>query len=273
MSQLTEGIHENITPEIYHADPAISRSDLLLMNPPARYRWEKANPSQESTKSLEFGTAFHTMMMEPELFDTRHVVSQYPDFRSKEAREWRDAQIAKGNTVVSKSDHDGLLGMGISARQHPSYGMLTKNARRELTVVTKHAGTGLMLKARPDIAPAGNALVDFKSARDASPAGFGKSVWEYSYHRQAAHYLDCWNAQSDKKKTEFIFFVVETEPPYLCSVYVTPHDLIEYGRKLNNAALYALAHCVKKNAWPGYSTEINEFDLPAWAIKELQASE
>jgi exodeoxyribonuclease VIII len=273
---LTEGIHEKIAPNIYRADTAVSRSDLLLMSPPARYKWEKAATKEEaSTKALDFGQAFHTMMIEPELFDTRHVLSTYPDFRSKEAREWRDTVTAQGKTIITKDDRERLLGMGASARAHSSYRQIMSGARHEVTAVGRHAGTGLMLKARPDVVPIGNALVDFKSARDASPAGFGKAVWDFKYFQQAPHYLDVWNdatTKDERKREEFLFFVVESEAPYLCSVYVTPHELIEYGRKLNNAALYTLAHCLKTNSWPGYPQEIDEFELPGWAKKELEGA-
>lgn len=269
---LKQGIHEKVNPSVYQEDEAISRSDLLLVAKcPAYYRWIKANKEDESSPALDLGHAFHTMMIEPEIFDTRHVQNPYDSFRTNEAKDWRDKTKAEGKTIIGKSDRDDLLGMGISARQHPRYAPIMEKAMREATVIARHEGTGLTRKARPDAVPAGNSLVDFKSARDASPEGFGRAVWDMGYAQQAAHYLDCWNAVSERKKTEFIFFVVESSEPYLCAVYSTPHELIEYGRKLNNAQLYTLSHCIKSNVWPGYKTEIDEFEIPRWAAKEIEA--
>ena len=271
---LKQGIHERITPTVYMADPAISRSDLELVGKaPAFYRWAKSSQDEESSKAMDLGYAFHTAILEPDLFDTRHVLSQYDEFRTNEAKKWRDGIKAEGKTILKKDARDSLLAMAISARQHPKFGEMMRNAYRELTVVAKHEGTGILRKSRPDLVPTGKALVDFKSTKDASPEGFGVEVWNYQYFCQAAHYLDCWNAINDKKKSEFMFFACENTPPYLCAVYVTPFELIEYGRKLNNARLYTLAHCLKSNVWGGYPTEIDEFQLKPWMQKEIEATQ
>lgn len=268
------GIHENIMPEIYQADPAISRSDLgLIGKAPAFYQWRKAQKDDEASKAQELGYAFHTACLEPKLFDTRHVLSKFEKFQTNEAKAWRDETEANGQTILKPDDRNKILGMGISVRQHPRYGDIMRNARIELTLVAKHEATGLIRKARPDAVPSGNSLVDYKSTKDASPEGFGKEVWNYEYGEQAAYYLDVWNALNERKKTEFLIFACENEPPYMCAVYSVPHELIEYCRKINNARLYTLASCIKTNSWPSYPTEISDFALPRWAEKELMDAE
>jgi exodeoxyribonuclease VIII len=270
---LAQGIHENILPEIYQADPAISRSDLkLVAKAPAFYQWSKAQVDDDASKAQQLGYAFHTACLEPSLFDTRHILSKYDKFQTNEAKAWRDETEASGKTILKPDDRNKLLGMGMSVRQHPRYTDIMRNARIELTLVAKHEATGLLRKARPDITPAGNALVDVKSTKDASPEGFGKEVWTYEYGMQAAYYLDVYNAVSEKKKSEFLFFACENEPPYLCAIYSVPHELIEYGRKINNARLYTLAHCIKTNTYEGYTSEISEFELPGWAAKTLESA-
>lgn len=273
---LEPGLHEKIAPEIYHRDPATSRGDIIdSMKAMAYLQYVKATQAADKSKAMDFGSAFHTMMLEPELFDTRHVVSKFDNFKTNEAKKWRDETIAEGKTIVTENERNRLLGMQMSARQHPAYKAIMKNARREITAVARHEGTGLLLRARFDILPAGNALVDFKSTIDASPDGFGKQVWNLGYGHQAAHYTDVHNgATTERKKEEFQYFAVENEPPYLCAVYCVPALLVEYCRKINNAQYYKIAACQKSGVWPGYQpNDEGEFNLPGWAMKEIEYAE
>jgi exodeoxyribonuclease VIII len=119
-----------------------------------------------------------------------------------------------------------------------------------------------------------NTIPDLKTTMDASPEGFGKQVWDMEYGAQASHYLYVWNlAFPSNKRTEFIFFCIEKEPPYLTAVYVTPHELIEYWDKILRARRYEIAQCLKTNKWPGYPTnplQKSEFSLPRWAGYEIE---
>lgn len=271
---LAIGLHENITPAIYRADPAISRGDIMdTLKAMAYWKWRRDCGEDEATKAKDFGTAFHTMMLEPELFDSRHVVSHFDSFRTNEAKKWRDDTIASGKTIITNDERDSLLGMQMSARQHPRYAEIMKNARREITAVSKHEGTGQLLKARFDILPAGNALVDFKSTVDASPEGFGRQVWNLGYGHQAAHYSDVYNAVSERKKDLFAYFAVENIPPYLCQLYIVPEMLVNYCRKINNAQLYKIDHARKSGVYPGYEARDGEFILPGWAERTLMDAE
>jgi PDDEXK-like domain of unknown function (DUF3799) len=240
---------------------------------PLWFQCKKASDAKDSTKAMDFGSAFHTMMLEPELFDTRHVQSPFDSFRTNEAKAWRDGVLAKGQTIVTKEEKDTLTGMLMSVRQHPRFKQIMLNSPHELTAVAKHSGTGLLRRARIDVLPRGNFVLDFKSARDGSKVGFGKAVWDEGYYRQAAHYLDVFNEATGEKRTEFLFWAVEKEPPYLNAIYPCPLNLIEVGRKLNNATLYKIKHCMDSGSWPGHPADFEEFELPGWALRQVEQME
>jgi PDDEXK-like domain of unknown function (DUF3799) len=282
VTQLTEGVYEKLDPEIYHAQDSISRGDLVMAEVPAKYRWFKDHPEIEKlTPAKIFGNAFHCKLLEPSVFSTRYCLSRYAEYRSNEAKGWREEQEKAGLTVLSKEQWDALDYMVTNAREHPYFKEVfgRAGARKELSVVTRHPATGLLLRARYDWMPAGNAIPDLKSSMDASPAGFGKQAWNLAYGIQAAHYLDVWNLAhpNERPKSEFIFCVFEKEPPYLAGIYLTPYSLIEYARKIIRARLYTIAHCLKTNQWPGYydgkPLRECEFELPRWAVAEIEEME
>lgn len=66
------GIYADISNDVYHQGPGISKSGLdLVSKSPAHFRAARiaaANEERKSTASQEFGTAFHMLILEPALF-------------------------------------------------------------------------------------------------------------------------------------------------------------------------------------------------------------
>lgn len=278
VTQLKPGIYENIPPDVYHRQDSLSRGDLVMARWPAKLRYAKDHPEIENTSpAKEFGQMFHTALLEPDLFKIRHVVSPYTDFRTNEAKAWRDEQEKKGRTILSKVQQDTLDKMVGRAREHPQFSEVFRRAgmKRELTVISRDPATGLLLRCRIDILPSGNIIPDIKSTLDASPEGFGRQVWNLEYGMQAAHYLKVYNiANPQDKRTEFMFYAFEKEPPYLSAFYVTPYMVIQYYQRILRARLYVIANCMKTGVWPGYPEREGrrwpEFELPGWAVREIE---
>lgn len=64
------GIYDNITNDDYHKGPGISKSglDLIAQSPAHYYHAVNAANDNEPTAAQAFGTAFHTLLLEPEVF-------------------------------------------------------------------------------------------------------------------------------------------------------------------------------------------------------------
>lgn len=281
--QLGPGIYEKVSTEVYFGQDSISRSDLVdpsgtSQTPwtPAKFKFFKDRPDlrKKPTKPQIIGDAFHTKILEPELFKTRYAISPFESFRTKNSQLWADEQAAAGLKILTKEQVDMIDMMEQKAREHGQFSNVFRRAgsRKEVTIIAQHPQTGLMLRARYDMLVPGNALVDLKSCLDASPEGFGKQVWNLEYGAQASFYRMVYNLQATAgdKKEEFIFFAFEKEAPYLSSFFVVPHVLMEYWDKVINARLYMIASSMKTNKWPGYSEEIEEFELPRYAISEIE---
>ena len=76
---INPGIYTNLSSEEYHGDKAsISRSALMdFKRSPYKY-WAKhlnpGRPKDESKPSWTIGTAFHTMILEPQLFNNNYFI-------------------------------------------------------------------------------------------------------------------------------------------------------------------------------------------------------
>jgi hypothetical protein len=67
-------------------------------------------------------------------------------------------------------------------------------------------------------------LVDLKTTSKPI-TDFRKSAYRYSYHRQAAFYLDGFGAK------EFVFIVIETNEPHQIGIFRCSDNFIEQGRE------------------------------------------
>ena len=76
---LEPGIYFGLPEDIYHADPAVSRSDIVNMLDTPNTYWKRSwmNPARESgikSGEMVYGSAFHTMLFEPQHFEERFFV-------------------------------------------------------------------------------------------------------------------------------------------------------------------------------------------------------
>src|SRR5215813_11398325 len=73
------GCYPNITNEEYHADKAyLSRSALMDFDKSPYTYWAKHlnpdRPKKDATPAMELGTAFHTLILEPHLFQKNYFI-------------------------------------------------------------------------------------------------------------------------------------------------------------------------------------------------------
>src|SRR5688572_15604776 len=76
---MLSGIQSNLSNDAYHADTdSISRSALMEFKRSPFHYWSlylnPERPQREQTAALTFGNAFHTFILEPQLFNERYVV-------------------------------------------------------------------------------------------------------------------------------------------------------------------------------------------------------
>ncbi len=256
-----------LTADEYHATPAIGSTSIKrVLRSPAHYLYEKENP-QEPTPAMNFGTACHTAILEPNTFTDR--VAVMPKFEGTGMRakqeQWRLEN--HGKTVIKAEELADIYGMLKSISKHQTArGLLTGGASEE-SFFSVDPDTGLMIKARPDFLRNGNTVVDVKTTINAEPSAFVKGIANFQYHISAALYLDVVSAVIGQQFTEFVIIAVEKDAPYGVSVHLLDEAAIDEGRKLYKKALKILAECQKTNNYPAYPDQILSATLPPWAYQ------
>lgn len=172
---------------------SIDQSQLKqFLKNPADWAYHRLNDDHKPTDAMKFGTVFHAYLL-----GTSDVVSlpEGESFRSKDNQKWRADQLEAGNIIVSYNDMQLLKRMKEGIEQtslmpeYPDYMEILEQGTKEQCIEWKDRQTGLMLKAKPDLIPAGtDYLVDLKTAQKADAESFAKEVINYGYHIQTVFY-------------------------------------------------------------------------------------
>ena len=285
-----DGIYD-IPIKDYHHKPdvcighSISSGGLrtIELETPAHY-WAHSiyNPNRfdkPSTAGLNFGNAAHSVLLEGDLPDNQYVLSPYAEFRTKEARQWRDEQIEKG-LIIYQAEHLTIIHeMAKQLRQHPLIREGLFRGEIEKSIVWQDKETGVWLKARPDVIPVDDVSADYKTTADASPRGISRSIADYGYYMQQALIAEGLEVVRDQKLNSFAQVFQEKTPPFAVSIIEIDIDYIAWGRVRNRRAIRKFADNMQatlaaaafgdEHFWPGYADSGLPIKAPSWLSDRL----
>lgn len=224
-------------------------------------------PEREPSAAMLLGSMTHEMLLEPSA-STYVVEPAFGDCRKTENKARRDAWREENadRVAVDGGSMATAAGMVEAVRRHPLAGPLVNGpGESELSIFWTDADSGLDCKARLDrIDTKRGVVVDLKTTGDARPKAFAKSIADFRYHVQAAHYMaGCKAAGIDVKL--WLFVVVEHEPPYAVSVYSLEPESERIGEDVRRRNMTTLVECMRSGEWPAYATKIEPIGLPPWA--------
>lgn len=261
------GTYAGIPDTVYHADTdSLSSSGArLILQSPARFRWDMDHP-RPYTAAFELGHAAHTLTIGT---GSEFEVIDADSWRTKDAREQRDAAVADGLTPLLRQEWQQVTDMRAALAAHPVAGPLfdRDDTMCETSMWWEDPDTGCPCRARPDLATyACDLIVDYKTTTDASPHGFQKAVATFSYEVQAAWYLDAFRALEDASDVPFVFVCQEKTPPYLVGIYQLDVEALRVGAEKSARARRLYVQAASSGDWPGYPTTPQLIDLPKWAV-------
>lgn len=274
--KITEpGIYD-IDPGDYHqlthidGEPVLSQSAakaLLEEAGPARFRAEQDGPRIEK-KAFDLGTATHALLLGKG--EERLVHLDFPDYRTKAAREARDAAYADGATPLLAHEWERLQ---TTAEQIPDHVKdWFTSGRAEVGLFWQHE-SGLWLKGQLDYVTDGG-IIDLKTARSTTTWDFEAHAYRYGYHVQAGHYQAGYHLLTGARLPYYIV-TVDLERPTLSRVWQVPDAYLTYGATQMERAIEIYLDCTEQGEWPAYPAEPATLNPPRWAqnvLAETQAA-
>ena len=278
MKKIAAPGHHELTFDEYFSDicvgHSVSSSGLKIIEQKSlAHYWHESflNPNRvhKDTKAMSFGRACHAWTLGDPVFNEAHVISPYDDFRSKEARQWKETQ---SRTVITAAQFEAIQAMSKTIQAHPLLRNAFTDGKPEQSLVWVDKETGIWLKTRPDWLPNALHMVpDFKTTVNGRPDAFARQAFNLGYHMSAALCIEGLRTVLGWSDAMYYFVVQEKEPPYVATPILMRDTDVEWGALQNRSALRKLARALDSGKWPGYADAVVEIDMPGHMEHGLQA--
>lgn len=277
------GKYPGLTSGEYDQIPAVRSSHIKILKhgTPAHLKQEM-DEGRGDTAAQSKGTAAHHSILEPEEFGKRVILSKYAEFRSNEAKAWRDAQKDKGLIVLKKPDYDGALTLSRAVYRHEHAAKLLRaDGQNELSIVWDDQGTGVRCKARLDmvrvvehtVVSTGEvtpimAIPDLKTtAFVCDDDRLARMAGDFDWPIQEAFYRRGLVALYGDQPRLAPFIVVENKPPHCVRVAYMDSDDVQKADAFITAKLRVIAECQATRKWPAWQDPdgVTVVTLKPWA--------
>jgi len=282
--------------DVYHANPAISNSDLsLFLTDPKRFEAKRNGELKEKdSQDLLLGDIFHVLCLESiEVFNGRFVLDSIcppkPTKAQIEAHSKFDQnkkpttgqvtafkkqdkliknynnfwKVHEGKKLIKFADFLVAKNMRESLFEDVDAGKLLDGfeyMHRELTLRTDELTYGFKVQSKLDIYdPQEHVAIDLKSVRNLDV--FKRNYYDFGYYRQAAFYKLVFEAVVGRKLQEFYFIAVEKEPPYEVGVFKVSDEALFLGTEEIHIGLKSLGQAIKSGSFKKRYAGITQLTL------------
>lgn len=277
------GIYHGMSDRMYRAIPAANQSTLkdMLSETPAHTRYKDL--FGEETDSMRFGTAFHTLVIDPDSYPEQYVI--WPG-KTRAGKVWDafEAQAVLDDKIVLRMVDDTALRLMVtSLREHPIAAKQFERGKERECVMVWYEGD-ILCKSKVDGFCNDDypTLTDLKTAANISPESIERAVVNFGYDVQNAWYLRGARA-NEVKDPNFLFTFVETggttphprivnakdEPRHAVRVLELEPAAVNRGEMILKQALDLWRACATSKSWAAYPNRIERTKLPAWAKREV----
>lgn len=283
------GVYSGITLDEYHTNrdlfdgPSVSKSPLKDLIPthggsPKAFwgRW-KYNPDhiiEPTTAALDFGKAVHCLLLGDEKFSEKFVVrpEEFPDYKTKAAREWRDASVKDGKTIVTPDQIEIIQRMSGDASEYPLVKMGILNGEIERTLCWKDEETGIWLKARPDAISADGIFADLKTAGKFEEDFLERQLFDAGYYLQGTIARMVATKLGLPFQTFVLVYVLNDAVPDTTHVELSPHDM-DRGERAVRWCLRTIREGLDTGIWNGarpFNGGERHLQMKPWAKDRLE---
>lgn len=227
------GYFPNLSNKDYHSIDGISSTlleDLELSVSIYEYR----EHFKHHRPAYDMGNFIHDSLAYPNDFKNMYLECETIGLDTQKAQKQREANPDK--TIVNKGSFDVID--EIRMKVQLIYGKYMNLGAKECSFIFKDEDTGLTFKIRPDLHLLEHGIIlDYKSTKETTHAGFLKTIEPYNYHRSAAFYIDGVNKAIKKfnlpfkKVTQFGWICIPKTAPYKPFGFMASPGMIEEGRE------------------------------------------
>jgi hypothetical protein len=229
------GIVQNLPFEDYRQQSGLNQSTLK--------QWFSATPKKTTAyknyQALQFGSAGHCLLLEPEMFPELYVrAPEGLNQRGKTGKKrWAEYEEQHpGKILLRTGEWERLENIRKVFEIHPQIKKLWKNGSAEVSLFWQDSEFALDCKARLDWFDADSAIiVDLKFTNNIAKAGVQKPIQDF-YAVQASWYVRAVT-QLTTKVPDFFFIFIEKYAPHLIRVCSVSAEDLKHGQQKIECAI------------------------------------
>ncbi len=251
-----------------HLESTSSSSLKVVIDSPYTYLsglMDRQNGIEKKpSKSMNFGTIAHLMILEPAEFKRRFIMAPKFDRRTnveKAAEQAFLSDLPPDAVIMNEEEYDDFMGVINAIMQHEKARDIFTEGVTEVSGFYRDPVTGLLIRIRPDFISTRNDLsmfIDLKTARDSSYKGFQRQIGELRYDMQLALYREGIKQITGSYPEICGWTVVENKRPYEVSIFTADNAMIEIGERWCRYALDRLAKCIRDKKFPQRQTMVED---------------
>lgn len=273
------GLHPGVPFSDYILWSALSQTDLKSARTMLHLRHRLDAVPDPAGPAQSKGTAFHTLLLEPDQFYDRVAVcpanEKTGESWGRGTVKWNEFESDHPNkTYISRAEYRDIEAMWHAANANATVQMLrSAKPKVEASAVWTDPEFGAVCKGRFDCLierPDRIIVADFKTTGDASPDAFGRDAAKFGYVFQMAFYRRACSVLFHGKAFDAYIVAIESEAPYAVAVYSIDDGTLAVGMSEVRSRMAQYAAAVKNNKWPGYDAE-TPLVLPAWAYRQIES--
>ncbi len=254
--------------EEYDKVEGLSQSELALLDWSPRHFQKRKQFKMKETKDMKLGTHFHMALLEPKRFKEFYLPEPkvHPDGSAISKHKPAHREFLKefgtenmDRLILNDEDMESITGMLNALSEIPTVFEVLRGGAPECVATWEYRG--LKMKGKADYfakdTPHGRIVVDAKKTKSARPKDFTRSVFNYNYDLQSAHYSLGFGAE------KFLFLAVESRRPFGVGIY-DAEMWREHGMRKLDRLVELYLKCQKENHWPSYTNGIEALMPPSW---------
>lgn len=290
------GIFSDLSNADYHADKdSISRSGILLYDEEPFKYWSRYlrpdAPVKEPTAAMEFGTAVHSYVLEYPKFHDEFIIEPellkspkrvllknvgrpaYEAYKSEKAKtDFMNERMietfyeaAETKKIITVEQMQVIADMNNAICDHAQALEFLSEGVYEQSYFWQDAGSGLMVKARPDCLKTIEGelfYVDLKTCNSSAAHACSVAIAEGGLHIQGAMVRDGVRILESREVSYVVLVFIEKTYPYSIACKIIKPQALDAGETQYKNVLKKMALSFQTNEWASHPLE--EADLPFW---------
>lgn len=257
--------------DIFAVDSWLSKSVLWELKNASLYQWRFSPATFKGSAAADWGTMLDCLVTTPDEIDSIVAIHEFPNFRTKEAKEWRDEQVENGLIVMREEEMDDVRKAAERMMANRDAAEIIGRSGKQVVLLSQLEGVNF--KGLVDLAPVDRPyLADIKTTGKWSHREFEKTIGNLGYHVQAAVYLALWNkVYPDDKRDRFRLIWQQSFAPYEVTVTELPAVDLTCGEEFAGHLLSRLIVAAKRNWWPNlHGDKVVMCGAPAYSHFEME---